>query len=92
MLVLDTVNIIYQCIEFLKSIDIQFNCSSKKIDNIYQSTKFEKLKSTEEKDFKIGKDKNFFRKGIVSINEINEEMSTELKNIFSDQMREFNYL
>ena len=90
-LVLDTINIIYQCIEFLNSINIQFNYNSKKIENIYESTKFEKLKNTEEKEFTIGKDKNFFRKGNALNNELNEAMSTKLKNVFSDQMKEFNY-
>lgn len=90
-LVLDTINIIYQCIEFLNSINVQFNYSIKKIEKIYESTKFEKLKEIEEKEFTIGKDKNFFRKGSISNNEISLEMATKLKNIFDDQMREFNY-
>ena len=81
-MVLDTINTIHQCIDFLSSINVQFNYSSKKIDKIYESTKFEKLKNTEEKEFTIGKDKNFFRKGSISNDELSIEMATKLKKCF----------
>ena len=92
-LVSDTIHIIYKCIDFLQSINIELDYNLKKIENIYESTKFEKLKKTEEKNnFLIGKNKNFFRKGAISNNELSEEMSEKLINLFGDQMREFNYL
>ena len=92
-LVSDTIHIIYKCIDFLQSINIELDYNLKKIENIYESTKFEKLKKTEEKNnFLIGKNKNFFRKGAISNNKLSEEMSEKLINLFGDQMREFNYL
>ena len=91
-LVTDTVNIIHKCIDFLNSINIRFSYNSNKIKNIYESTQFKKLKNQEEKGgFIIGKDKNFFRKGSVSANNLSEEISYKLKNVFGDKMKEFDY-
>lgn len=92
-LVSDTVNTIYKCVEFLKSLNIQFTYDSKKIENIYQSTKFKKLKKLEEdKNFRIGKKKNFFRKGTLENNDLSKEIKNKLINLFEEKMRKFNYI
>ena len=92
-LVSDTVNTIYKCIEFLKSLNIQFTYDSKKINNIYESTKFKKLKKLEEySNFKIGKDKNFFRKGTLENNDLSKEIKSKLIDLFEEKMRKYNYI
>ena len=92
-LVSDTVNTIYMCIEFLKSLNIQFDYDSKKISNIFQSTKFKKLKKLEEENnFRIGKDKNFFRKGTLENNDVSKEIKKKLISLFEEKMNKFNYI
>ncbi len=92
-LVSDTVNTIYKCVEFLKSLNIQFTYNSKKLDNIYESTKFETIKKLEEdNNFRIGKDKNFFRKGDLNNSDVSKEIKKKLINMFEEQMQEFRYI
>ena len=92
-LVSDTVNTIYKCVEFLKSLNINFNYDKKKIDNIYQSTKFKRLKKLEEdNNYSIGKDKNFYRKGSIENNDVSQEIKNKLIDLFEEKMKKFNYI
>lgn len=92
-LVSDTVNTIKRCADFLNSINIRFDYNLEKIVNIYKSTQFEKLRELEEKSgFRIGKDKNFFRKGAVNEIEISREIEKGLTNFFEEKMKKFNYI
>ena len=81
------------CVEFLKSLNIHFDYDSKKISNIFQSTKFKKLKKLEEdNNFRIGKDKNFFRKGTLENNDVSKEIKNKLISLFEEKMKKFNYI
>tara|TARA_B100001175_G_C19479572_1_gene626313 strand:- start:533 stop:1369 length:837 start_codon:yes stop_codon:yes gene_type:complete len=92
-MITDTKGTIFKCIEFLKSININFTHNSTKIENIYKSTKFEIMEKSEElSNFKIGKDKNFFRKGSLDNSDVNSNIKEELKNAFGKTMEKFNYL
>ena len=92
-LLCDTIRIIEECAEFLKSIDASFKFDTKKINNIYHSTKFNRLKKIEEENnFIIGKDKNFFRKGSVENNDLSEEIENKLISEFKTKMTELNYI
>jgi len=57
--------------------------------------KFKVLKSKEKKSgFKIGKDKNFFRKGEVGSwkNELNRDLSRKIEKSFENEMITLGYL
>lgn len=89
----DTIGTIKKCVEFLNSVDIKFSCNSSKIKNIYSSTKFEKLeKQEQDNNFKIGKDKNFFRKGTLDNNDVSLDIKNKLSVLFERTMKKYNYL
>tara|TARA_B100002051_G_C16731915_1_gene638811 strand:- start:320 stop:1210 length:891 start_codon:yes stop_codon:yes gene_type:complete len=95
-LVYDKVNTIYKIINFFeKKLNIHFKETSKKIDNILQSTDFETLKKYEEKKgfneasehnnfFSVGK-KNQWKK------KLNQSQIIKIEDKFIKTMRKFNY-
>ena len=92
-MVRDTKGTIKKCIDFLKFLNLEFTCDNQKIENIYQSTKFNKLKKLEDiSGYRIGKDKNFFRKGEIENDDLNQDIKNKLKLLFQDKMRELNYI
>ena len=92
-LITDTISTIKMCVEFLNSLNVKFSYNSAKIKNIYSSTKFEKLEKQErDSNFKIGKDKNFFRKGNLDNSDVSLDIKNKLSVIFENTMKKFNYL
>jgi hypothetical protein len=92
-LVNNTKKIIEVVSNFLEFLKIEFSCNNMKVENIYKSTQFKKLKSEEEeKGYPLGTNKNFFRKGLTKNHNLNKIQIQKILDNFESTMKKYNYL
>lgn len=92
-LVSNTEKVILTISQFLKFLKIDFSINNFKLENIYKSTQFSKLKSEEEKrKYPLGTNKNFFRQGLPNKSDLNSFQITKIINSFDLTMKKYKYI
>ena len=92
-LVNDTKKVIILVSKFLEFLKIDFSNNSLKINNIFKSTQFTKMKKEEKiRGFPLGTSKNFFRQGFTNKSDLDKDQIKKITENFSSTMKKYNYL